>query len=78
MLKTPFAHRTMVSTSDLLHYKLQAALRENEFPDDELAYLGYRRVGDTDEFQHHYLIAGEHIVPVNMIEDFENTSDHSE
>jgi hypothetical protein len=45
----------------LKHPQIQAMLRENEFPEDELKYLGER------DGQHYYLIAGEHEVPVSDI-----------
>tara|TARA_B100001250_G_scaffold46655_1_gene36554 strand:- start:2885 stop:3070 length:186 start_codon:yes stop_codon:yes gene_type:complete len=45
----------------LKHLQIQAMLRENEFPEDELKYLGER------DGQHYYLIAGEHEVPVSDI-----------
>lgn len=53
-----------VPTKDeLTHMQLQAMLRENSFPEEELKYLGER------EGEHYYLIAGEHEVPVSAIED---------
>lgn len=55
-----------VTQSDLIHYKIQAALRENNFPEDQVKYLGIR------EGEHWYLIANEHEVPVSAIEEFEN------
>jgi hypothetical protein len=45
----------------LKHLQMQAMLRENHFPEDELKYLGER------DGQHYYLIAGEHEVPVSDI-----------
>jgi len=54
-----------VTHSDLIHYKIQAALRENHFPDDQVKYLGVR------EDEHWYLIANEHEVPASAIEEFE-------
>lgn len=58
-----------ISEKDLLHHKLQAILRENEMPTDQLMYLGFR---DND---HWYLIAGKHEVPVQDIEGIEPTDD---
>lgn len=53
-----------VPTKDeLTHMQLQAMLRENSFPEEELKYLGER------EGEHYYLIAGEHEVPVSAIEE---------
>lgn len=57
------------SHGDLIHMKIQAAMRENEFPHNQLMYLGVR------EEQHWYLIAGEHEVPVTMLEGFERVDD---
>ena len=50
---------------ELRHMQLQAMLRENSFPEDELKYLGER------DGEHYYLIAGEHEVPVSAIEDLD-------
>ena len=55
--------------SELLHLKIQAAMRENKFPTNQLMYLGVR------EEQHWYLIAGEHEVPVTMLEGFERVDE---
>ena len=55
--------------SELLHMKIQAAMRENNFPHNQLMYLGER------EDQHWYLIAGKHEVPVTMLEGFERIDD---
>ena len=57
------------SHGDLIHMKIQAAMRENEFPHNQLMYLGVR------EEQHWYLIAGKHEVPVTMLEGFERVDD---
>ena len=51
--------------AELTHMQLQAMLRENSFPEDELKYLGER------DGEHYYLIAGEHEVPVSAIEDLD-------
>jgi len=53
----------------LLHMKIQAAMRENNFPHNQLMYLGVR------EEQHWYLIAGKHEVPVTMLEGFERVDE---
>jgi hypothetical protein len=55
--------------NELLHLKIQAAMRENNFPHNQLMYLGVR------EGTHWYLIAGEHEVPVSMLEGFERIDD---
>ena len=51
--------------AELTHLQLQAMLRENSFPEDELKYLGERNG------EHYYLIAGEHEVPVSAIEELD-------
>lgn len=53
-----------MNTLELRHLQLQAALRDNHFAEDQLKYIG------EIDGMHTYLIAGEHIVPVSMIEDF--------
>lgn len=55
--------------SDLIHYRIQAAMRENTFPPDELEYLGLR------DGEHWYRIAGEHEVPVSNITMFDDCDD---
>ncbi len=47
---------------ELMHMQLQAMLRENSFPEEELKYLGF------EDGEHWYLIAGEHRVPVSQLE----------
>lgn len=51
--------------SELLHLKIQAAMRENHFDEDQMKYLGIR------DDEHWYLIANEYEVPVTDIEEFE-------
>jgi hypothetical protein len=53
------------SKSELIHLKIQAALREHCFDEDQMKYLGERGG------EHWYLVANEHEVPVSDIEDFE-------
>lgn len=53
------------SNEELVHLKIQAALREHVFAEDQMKYLG-ERAG-----HHWYLVAGEHEVPVCEIEEFE-------
>lgn len=50
---------------ELIHLKIQAAMRENIFEEDQMKYLG-ERAG-----HHWYLVAGEHEVSADQIEDFE-------
>jgi len=56
-----------ISKSDLIHYKIQAAIRENAFQDDDLMYLGF----NEDKGEHEYKINGHHVVLASQIEDFE-------
>ena len=52
-----------------MHFRMQAIMRDNWFPEDELMYLGER------EGQHWYLIAGEHEVPIEDITGIEDESE---
>lgn len=56
-----------ISKSELIHHKIQAALRENLFMEDDLMYLGF----NEDKGEHEYKINGQHIVLASQIEDFE-------
>ena len=62
----------MISRSELLHYKIQAAMREHSWIDDELKYLGER------EGHHWYLIKGEHMVKAEEIEGFDRIDDEGQ
>ena len=53
------------SKSELIHYKIQAAMRENIFDDGQMKYLGVR------DDKHWYLVAGEHEVSADQFEEFE-------
>ena len=53
------------SQEELIHLKIQAAMRENAFDEDQMKYLG-ERAG-----HHWYLVAGEHEVSADCIEEFE-------
>jgi hypothetical protein len=53
------------SKADLIHYKIQAAMRENVFTEDQMKYLG-EKAG-----HHWYLIDGKHEVSAEQFEDFE-------
>ena len=57
------------SKSELIHYKIQAAMRENIFAEDKMKYLG-ERAG-----QYWYLIDGQHEVSSEQFEEFEMTED---
>lgn len=52
--------------SDLIHYKIQAAMCENVFEEDQMKYLGL-----LDDGKHWYLVGGEHEVPADKFEEFE-------
>ena len=52
--------------SELIHHKIQAAMRENIFEEDQMKYLGLREDG-----KHWYLIDGKHEVSVDQLEEFE-------
>ena len=54
--------------NELRHLQLQAAIRDYDFPESELKYIG------EIDGEHTYLIAGEHIVPVSHIEGFDEVS----
>ena len=56
--------------SDLIHYKIQAAMRENIFDEDQMKYLGVR-----EDDKHWYLVAGEHEVSADQFEQFEMNHD---
>ena len=62
-----------VSRQELIHWQLQAMLREHTFNDDTLKYLGVRpdSIGVP---QHWYSIDG-HEVPVDAIEELESVDD---
>jgi hypothetical protein len=49
---------------ELIHLKIQAAMRENVFAEDQMKYLG-ERAG-----HHWYLIDGQHEVSSDQLEDF--------
>jgi hypothetical protein len=51
--------------AELIHLKIQAAMRENVFAEDQMKYLG-ERAG-----HHWYLIDGQHEVSSDQLEDFE-------
>ena len=57
------------SKSELIHYKIQAAMRENMFAEDQMKALG-ERAG-----HHWYLIDGQLEVSAEQFEEFELTED---
>lgn len=54
------------SKSELMHYRIQAVMRENIFEEDQMKYLGLR-----DDGKYWYLVAGEHEVSADQFEEFE-------
>tara|TARA_B100001996_G_scaffold97914_1_gene73310 strand:- start:50 stop:256 length:207 start_codon:yes stop_codon:yes gene_type:complete len=56
------------SELDLLHYRLQAIIRDYNMPD--LEYIGERKSWKTDEMVHWYRI-GNAEVPIDAITEFE-------
>lgn len=56
--------------SELIHHKIQAAMRENVFAEDQMKYLGLREDG-----KHWYLVAGEHEVSADQFEEFDMVYD---
>ena len=59
----------MISRDTLLHLKIQAAMREKHFEEDQMKYLGVR------EGEHWYLVGNEYEVPVKYINSFELIKD---
>jgi hypothetical protein len=55
--------------TELIHLKIQAAMRENVFAEDQMKYLGIK------DGKHLYLIDGEHEVFADQFEDFEVVED---
>ena len=60
----------IVTKSELIHHKIQAAMRENYFAEDQMKYLGVR-----DDGKHWYMVAGEHGVSADQFEEFEMVND---
>jgi len=54
------------SKSELMHYQLQALMRENTFDEEQMKYLGLR-----DDGKHWYLFGGEHEVSSDQFEEIE-------
>jgi hypothetical protein len=59
----------MISKAELIHYKIQAAMRENNFREDQMKYLGLK------DGKHLYLIDNQHEVFADQFEDFEVVED---
>ena len=56
-----------VSNSELIHHKIQAAMREHNFMDDDLMYLGFNET----KGEHEYKINGQYIVVASQLEGFD-------
>tara|TARA_X000000368_G_C22963884_1_gene682255 strand:+ start:42 stop:248 length:207 start_codon:yes stop_codon:yes gene_type:complete len=65
----------MPSQLDLLHYRLQAILRDYNMPD--LEYIGLRPSDKTGEDVHWYRI-GEAEVPIDAITEFDTEEEFDE
>ena len=57
--------------SELIHWRLQAMLREHSFPD--LQYLGVRP--DSIGINQHWYMIGDNEVPVDAIQELESEDD---
>ena len=66
---------TMPSEIDLLHYRLQAILRDYKMPD--LEYIGERKSWKSGEMVHWYKI-GEAEVPIDAITEFDTEEETNE
>jgi len=60
--------------SELIHWRLQAMLREHSFPD--LQYLGVKP--DSIGMNQHWYMIGDNEVPVDAIEELESVEDESD
>jgi len=58
-----------ISKGELVHHQIQAIMRETQFEDEVLMYLGKR-----DDGQHWYLIANEHEVSAEQLEGMEEVN----
>ena len=65
----------MPTREELLHYRLQAVMREHSFPD--LEYIGERPSYKTGNMVHWYRI-GKAEVPIDAITEFEAEEDEDE
>ena len=61
----------MPSKSELMHYRLQAIMREHTYPD--LEYLGVRK--DSIGIPQHWYKIGGHEVPCDSIESLESVEE---
>ena len=65
----------MPTKLELLHYRLQAILRDYNMPD--LEYIGESKSWKSDEIVHWYRI-GKEEVPIDAITEFEAEEDENE
>ena len=63
------------SELDLLHYRLQAIIRDYDMPD--LEYIGERKSWKSGEMVHWYRV-GEAEVPIDAITEFETEEDEGD
>ena len=62
-----------VSKKELIHWQLQAMLREHTFNDDTLKYLGVRK--DSIGIPQHWYSIGGNEIPVDAIEELESVEE---
>ena len=55
----------MISKAELMHHRIQAAMRENVFAEDQVKYLG------ESEGKYWYFIGGEYKVSTDQLIDFD-------
>ena len=60
----------MMKRSELIHWQLQAMLREHSFSKNDLAYLGVRK--DSIGMPQYWYSIGGNEVPVDSIEELES------
>ena len=63
----------MMKKSELIHWQLQAMLREHSFSEDNLVYLGVRE--DSIGISQHWYSIGGTEVPVDAIEELNSSEE---
>tara|TARA_B000000557_G_scaffold123614_1_gene100200 strand:- start:2209 stop:2445 length:237 start_codon:yes stop_codon:yes gene_type:complete len=74
---------TVPAPYELMHYKIQAIMRDNDIPEDQIRYIGEREYPSNfkghPELHGHivpwYVINDEHEVPVCDISNFDSVDD---
>jgi len=74
---------TVPAPHELMHYKIQAIMRDNNIPEDQIRYIGEREYPSDfvshpelhGTMQHWYVINDEHEVPVCDISNFDSVDD---